>query len=139
MFESRIKQMISSCAAESWESWEEEAVKYLKEKKPQSELNDGAAATALAHTRQPQSSMENAFEIDRGDSDDEPGYENPIDDLNDLTGLQHLFNEFFSSINTVEQYREPNVRACNLTVRPSAASAATDVERLSCRASKCKL
>ncbi len=107
--------MILSCAAESWESWEEEAVKYLKEKKPQMDLSDGAAATALASTR-PQHGIENTFEIDRGSdgSDGESGDElSTLDDLNDLTGLQHLFNEFFSSINTVEQYREPNVRECN--------------------------
>ena len=112
MFETRIKHMISSCAAESWESWEEDAVKYLKEKKPQNQLSDGAT---MVSTRRPQSSTENAFEMDRGNVDSESDDESCVDDLRDLTGLEQLFNEFFSSINTVEQYREPNVRACNHT------------------------
>ena len=81
MFEARIKQMISSCAAESWESWEEDAVKYLREKKPQIQVNDSAASTALASTRRPQSSTENAFEIDRGHSDDESDDGSCVDDL----------------------------------------------------------
>lgn len=110
MFEARIKQMISSCAAESWESWEVEAVKYLEGEKTQIGLNDDA--TSLVSTQRPPFSVENAFDIDRGHSDGESEEESTTDDLNDLLGLQHLFNDFFSSINSVEQYREPNVCAC---------------------------
>ena len=86
--------------------------KYLKEKKPQNQLSDGAT---MVSTRRPQSSTENAFEMDRGNVDSESDDESCVDDLRDLTGLEQLFNEFFSSINTVEQYREPNVRASNHT------------------------
>lgn len=109
MFEARIKQMISSCAAESWESWEVEAVKYLEEKGTQLELNDDAAS--LACTQRLSCNVDSTFDIDRGNSDTESEEETTGTDLNDMLGLQHLFNQFFSSISSVEQYREPNVSA----------------------------
>ena len=134
--------MISSCAAESWESWEEEAVKYLKEKKTQMEHNDGAAATAIVSTQQPQHGIENIFDMNRGSGGESEDDGSTLDDLNDLTGLQHLFNEFFSSISTVEQYREPNVRDCNFshrTIRLALLVLPLTPVMMSCRAFKCKL
>ena len=135
LFESRIKEMISSCAAESWESWEEEAVRYLEQGPPTQGDESADFADSAATSRR--GGVENTFEIDRGDgvasrgvsSSSESEYETDDDDdddvdLTSLPGLQQLFNEFFSSINTVEQFREPNVRLDPLAAAAAAAIAA---------------
>ena len=136
MFEARIKEMISSCAAESWESWHEEAVKYLEEKNQQIQVNDNSSATSLVSAQRQRSSVENTFEIDRGSSDSEAEDGGTADDLTDLSGFQQLFNEFFSAINTIEEYGEPNVRTLAML---AAARTVTDTDLVWYRAFKWRL
>ena len=64
LFESRIKEMISTHGAESWEAWEEEAVKYIEEA-----AEDGGEGGAPRERRSRRRSAEHTYEIDRGGSD----------------------------------------------------------------------